>query len=413
LLIECGISLRGAERVFEVFNHDELQAAPSFTGIRKWLGRIGMYELKRENEYRDDWIFIVDFTVELGQQKALVILGVSQKYFQEEVLDRSRCLSHKDVEVLGIEIMDSTKGEMIEQQLDKISERVGVPVQIVADNGSDLAKGIRLYQQKHPGVIYTHDVTHAMALLLKKQLNSDERYQSFIKECNMCRQKLQQTELSFLAPPSQRSQCRYFNVERLTEWASNLLSFSTEILMMLVPNLDESLIIEKMIEKLEWLTEYKLDIIKWNQMLLLTRSVETHLKKSGISSQSPSDLSEYQVIFSDNSLHNFHQHVFNYVTIQSAKLNKTDTFLASSDVIESLFGKYKYFSSRCPLKEMGQMILTIYLSTMNLTTNLIKDALETISFVDVEDWLIEVFGHSTLSKRKILFSSDRHDTKTV
>jgi hypothetical protein len=33
----------------------------------------------------------------------------------------------------------------------------------------------------------------------------------------------------------------------------------------------------------------------------------------------------------------------------------------------------------CPLKEMGQMILTIYLSTMDLTTNLIKDALETIS----------------------------------
>jgi hypothetical protein len=138
LLIECGISLRGAEQVFKVFNHDELQAVPSFTGIRKWLGKIGIYELKRENEYRDDWIFVVDFTVELGQQKALVILGVSQKYFQEEVLKSSRCLSHKDVEVLGIEIMDSTKGEMIEKQLEKISGRVGVPVQIVADNGSDL-----------------------------------------------------------------------------------------------------------------------------------------------------------------------------------------------------------------------------------------------------------------------------------
>jgi hypothetical protein len=117
--------------VFEVFNHDEFQAVPSFTGIRKWLGRIGMYELKRENEYRDDWIFIVDFTVELGQQKALVILGVSPKYFQKEVGDNSRCLSHKDVEVLGIEIMDSTTGEMIEKQLDKISERVGVPVYLL------------------------------------------------------------------------------------------------------------------------------------------------------------------------------------------------------------------------------------------------------------------------------------------
>ena len=53
---------------------------------------------------------------------------------------------------------------------------------------------------------------------------------------------------------------------------------------------------------------------------------------------------------------------------------------------------------------MGLMILTIYLSTMDLTTNLIKDALEAISFVEVEDWLAEVFGCSTLSKRKTLFS---------
>jgi hypothetical protein len=136
-------------------------------------------------------------------------------------------------------------------------------------------------------------------------------------------------------------------------------------------------------------------------------------KQSGISSQSPSELSEYRVMFSDDSLQDFYQHVFDYVTIQSDKFKKKDIFLASSDVIESLFRKYKHFSSRCPLKEMGQMILTIYLSTMDLTTNLIKDALETISFVDVEDWLTEVFGRSTLSKRKILFSSDCYDTKTV
>ncbi len=40
---------------------------------------------------------------------------------------------------------------------------------------------------------------------------------------------------------------------------------------------------------------------------------------------------------------------------------------------------------------------------MNLATELIKDALETISFGAVEDWLTEVFGRSTLSKRKALF----------
>ena len=57
-----------------------------------------------------------------------------------------------------------------------------------------------------------------MALLLKYELDLDEKYQSFIQKCNISRQRLQQTGLSFLSPPTQRSQCRYFNVERLTDW---------------------------------------------------------------------------------------------------------------------------------------------------------------------------------------------------
>ncbi|MEJ6481584.1 hypothetical protein N0Y54_09630 [Nostoc punctiforme UO1] len=46
---------------------------------------------------------------------------------------------------------------------------------------------------------------------------------SFTQQCTRCRQQLQQTELSFLSPPSQRSQCRYFNIERLIDWATKIL----------------------------------------------------------------------------------------------------------------------------------------------------------------------------------------------
>lgn len=396
-----------------MLNEDESQSTPSCTGIRKWLGRVGIYELNREKEYRKDWIFIVDFTIELGHQKALVVLGVSQEYFLEKVISENRGLSHNDVELLGLEIMNSTKGELIEQKLDEISKKVGVPVQIVADNGSDLARGIKLYQLNHPESIYTHDVTHAMALLLKNQLDSDDRYQSFVKECNIFRQKLQQTELSFLAPPTQRSQCRYFNVERLTQWAINLLDLSPKTMMALMPESDLSLVTDRLIDKLGWLTGYELELIKWNQMVLLTRSVETHLKKAGISHQSPNHFEKERVVFAEPAVENLQQHIFHYLNIQSAKLKDGSTFLATSDVIESLFGKYKLFSSRCPIKEMGQTILTICLSTMNLTIEVIKDALESVSFADVEDWLDEVFGRSTLSKRTALFKGGKGDNKTV
>lgn len=412
LLIKCSISFRGIEKILELFNNLESEKTPSFTCIRKWLGRIGLYELKREKEYRNDWIFIVDFTLELGKQKALVILGISQQKLVSEIIPSSRGIYHEDVELLGLYIMNSTAGEIIKQKLDEISNLVGKPIQIVADHSSDLARGIKLYSQEHEDLIYTHDVTHAMALLLKYELNSDEKYQSFIQKCNMCRQQLQQTELSFLSPPTQRSQCRYFNVERLTDWGLNLLNSSVDTLVELVDNDDENLMKKKLIDKLGWLVDYQPDLIRWHQMTVLTRTLETQLKKQGINQQSLTNFEENEFEI-DSTLLNFYQSICDYVVTQSSHIKDEKTFLATSDVIESLFGKYKHFSTRCPFKEMGQMLLTICLSTMNLTNTIVKNALEAISFTTVEAWLDEVFGQSMLSKRKTLFSELADDTETA
>jgi hypothetical protein len=411
LLIKCGISFRGIEKTLELFNNLE-QKTPSFTCIRKWLGRIGLYELNREKEYRSDWIFIVDFTVELGKQKALVVLGISQQHLVSKIIPDGRGVLHGDVELLGLEIMDSTTGEIIKQKLDEISSRVGKPIQIVADHGSDLARGIKLYQQENEAVIYTHDVTHAMAILLKNELKSDDKYQSFIQKCNGCRQQLQQTELSFLSPPTQRSHCRYFNVERLTEWGLKLLNSPVDTLVELVKNSDPTVINQKIIDKLGWLVDYQSELIRWHQMTVLTRTLETQLKKLGINQQSLTNFEKNQVEV-DSELIKFQQQICDYLVTQSSYIPDDQTFLATSDVIESLFGKYKQFSARCPFKEMGQMLLTLCLSTMDLTNTVVKNALLTVSFADVEAWLSEVFGQSMLSKRKTLFSELVDDTKTA
>ena len=381
--------------------------------IRKWLARIGIYQLTREKQYRDDWIFIVDFTLELGKQKAMVVLGVSQEYFNEQVIAKKRGLSHPDMEILALEIMTSTKGEIILSKLEQISKKVGVPVQIVADHGSDLACGIKLYQKNHPGIIYTHDVTHAMALILKSRLNNDERYQSFVKQCNLCRQRVQQTQLSFLSPPAQRSQCRYFNVERLTNWGIKLLNSPQETLIELMPEIDAGVIEEKITQKLAWLTDYETDLQKWNQMVKMTRTAEKQLKQLGLNCQSGEDFQKNKFELVNSSLMDFQKQILNYLNSQCEQITRQGNFLGTSDVIESLFGKYKQFSARCPLKEMGQMLLTICLSTMKLTKEKVKKALETISFTDVQQWSREVFGKSMLSKRKTLFSVGREDTKTV
>ncbi len=102
------------------------------------------------------------------------------------------------------------------------------PVQIVSDRGSDLKKGINLYQQKHPAVIWTYEVTHQLALLLEKELADDESYQSFVQRCTQARQQLKQSPLYFLAPPKQRAKARYLNVEQHPHWAQQVLYYQAQ-----------------------------------------------------------------------------------------------------------------------------------------------------------------------------------------
>ena len=251
--------------------------------------------------------------------------------------------------------MHSTKGELVEQKLSQVSERVGHPVQIVADHGSDLKKGIKLYQQNHPEVIYTYDVTHGMALLLKHELAADERYQSFLQKCHQLRQQLQQTELAFLSPPAQRSQCRYFNVEKLIDWARKLLDSPLETLVELMPTLELATLKQRLFDRLGWLIDYQEDLSLWGQMVNMTRTLETQLKLCGLNQQSLTIFEQQQFSVGVNPrLERFQQQILDYVATESSQIQKGQTLLASSDVIESLFGKYKQFSSRCPLFPDGE-----------------------------------------------------------
>ncbi|MHC5754622.1 MAG: hypothetical protein ACYTXF_29105 [Nostoc sp.] len=388
------------------------EATPSFSSVRKWLGRIGLYELTRQKEYRDDWIFIVDLTVELGNEKGLVVLGVPEQLLIEEVFPSRRGLQYQDVQILGLEIMRSTKGELIEEKLTEITRKCGCPKQIIADRGSDIQRGIKLYQQNNPDVIYTYDVTHAMALLIKHELHGSAKYQSFIQQCSQCRKQLQQTELSFLSPPSQRSQCRYFNVEKLLDWAFSILNSPLDTLVDLVPNIEPDILHSKLKEKFTWLAVYQDSLINWKQMVQITRFVETQIKLCGLNQETFSMIQQHLTTLV-NYPEEFAQKILGYLTHELSFIQPGQILLATTDVLESLFGKYKQFSSRSPFKQIGQMFLSICLSTMNLTTTLVKEALETVRFLDVEDWAAQVFGQSMLSKRRILFSVSNSDTETA
>jgi hypothetical protein len=467
-------SLRGIAKTFEILSIHQAYSSPNFNTIRQWVLRLGLYELNRKREYRSDWIFILDMTIEIGKNKCLVILGISQEKLAKIIKEEARSLQHQDVEVLSLEILDTTVGIVILEKLNNLAKKVGTPIQIVSDRGSDIKKGIDLYLENNHQTIATYDITHKMANLLKHELSDDKRFQEFFKECSLTRQRVQQTDLCFLSPPTQRAKSRYHNIDILISWAikiiiyeekqdfstidntyildreayrslsqnvnkntinilkksqveqyENLDQFSQAMSIILTPEIWEAhqenicqaanLGRRKFYEKLGWLLSYRAEIQTYSDLLASTSSVQTQIKNQGLHRQSCSQWQSLALALGSSSvnpiLFKIHRQIEEYLVDETTKITTDIVLLGSSDVIESLFGKYKVFAQRRPIKELGASILLIPLSTIEITVELVKEAMESIRFIDVDTWTKSIFGSSMLSRRRNLNFRSNSDTE--
>lgn len=79
--------------------------------------------------------------------------------------------------------------------------------------------------------------------------------------------------------------------------------------------------------------------------------------------------------------------------------------LASSDVIESVFGKYKFLTRDSPLKEVGKRLLLIPVFLTQLSTDLVQEAMEKVRNSDVDKWAKEACGISMLAKCRQVFKT--------
>lgn len=164
LVLSAATSLRCASRVIETvmtFLQIPLPSPSYFTG-RLWLLRIGYYKLTRPKEHADDWVWIVDHTVQIGVEKCFVILGIRLCS-----IPRSRCISHENVEPIALFPVKQSNGEIVWQQLEETIEKTGVPREIIGDQGTDLAAGIKKFCQNHQETCYIYDIKHKIAAVLK------------------------------------------------------------------------------------------------------------------------------------------------------------------------------------------------------------------------------------------------------
>ncbi len=463
--------------------------SPAMTTIRLWVLRLGLFLLRQPIPEADDWIFLIDHTCELGPGKVLVILGVRQSQLQPGAYN----LAHQDVELLHLEPMDTSTGDLMYGILTDLSDRVGVPRQIISDHGSDLVKAERLFVADHPGVRVTWDITHCMARFLLAEIATDEHWQRFRQACSETRNAVQQTPLRFLAPPSQKGASRCEHFDRLVLWGDDLLRFAERadfhqisirhqcdseardqlkdqldgtVLKLLEPlqervfterqGLEQTLretldadtfrtwsdkIIEAsdcgrrmFMERYGWVCEYQDDLrLCYCPIVRMVYAAEKLVKREGLHEETATRFREHldqaaeiidaRPVAAEPSTHTdrvakLQARIVGYMNEQSCGCPIDESLLGTSDVLESLFGKYKTYSSRSSFKELGASLLLLPVLTARLTSDMIRNALEAVSVVALKQWVESNIGITALAQRIKAFrrpkpTENRHEQNTV
>lgn len=114
-------SLRGATRCFQLISEFFKGGSPCHVVIQNWIMRLGFYKLLKPVEWREDWIYLLDHTIDFEVKKCLVVLGVTLEKFRQ-----NQCkLRHQDMEILAISIHESATAASVEETLETVSATTG------------------------------------------------------------------------------------------------------------------------------------------------------------------------------------------------------------------------------------------------------------------------------------------------
>lgn len=374
---------------------------PSWYAGRLWLLKLGYYKLTRTKEYAEDWIWIVDHSIQLGADKCLVILGI-----RASKLPTNRPLILKDVEPIELLPVKKSNGDIVYEQLQKAVKKTGIPRAIVGDEGSDLKAGINKFREANKYIAYIHDIKHKVAILLKRELKNDKSWESFIELASTTQSYVQQTELAAISPPNQRSKARYMNVDKLVNWGKQALQT-------LENNEQTDMFASKPLQaKLGWLKHYKNEIVEWDNIITVATTVENYVRNNGVFRGMTDKLQvELDNIDANNRVEKFKGNLLSSVLTDEGKAHIGETLLGSSEIIESLFGKYKNIEKEQAGSGFTKLILSIPAVVANTTSTIVNTAMEHVKIKEINQWFANNIGSSVQAKRKEVIAINKERNK--
>lgn len=365
---------------------------PSFTTIRSWLLRVGHYALTRPLDQSKPWLWLVDHTIQIGTQKILVILGCPM----DQVPFGQRALQLSDLQLVALVPMEKSNAALVEAELEQAVQRTGRPRLIVSDQGSDIKKGIRDFQGWYPRTAYVPDVAHYGATLLEHAWDDQPRWQQFIKELQSTSAKVRQTKSAYLLAPRMRAKARFMNVHVQLRFARRVL----KLLQREVPH-------PKAVEYYGWLTDYQEDLAVWEREHGVVQTAIELVRVQGLhAGTGPLMEQAWGEIGSRDSTVRIAERLREYVTNYQPTA-KDERFVASTEILESSFGKLKRIERQQSQDGMTGLVLVLGAMVGTCTDADLKEALEATPQKKVDNWVGRVLGQSMQWFRRQFFGKTK------
>jgi len=394
--------MRSCIRVYSLINRHI--KVPHFTSVRNWMMLIGFWMIEKRRLLANDWLWMIDFSASVGQDKVLVVLGIRQR----DLVEKRGALQLEDMDVLGIQPMKQTLNTEVIKLLDRCVERFGIPKQIISDRGSDVKKASEGFSKQSDQTRVSFDFKHKAACLLKEELKNDSCWNEYITRMNQCRNQVQQTEISPLKPCRLKTKARYMNLEPIGRWFSKAKSWLTADCQGELEELCNNQG-DKAREKLDWIHDYSQDMDQWNEYLTICESLSKEVAIQHLHSELPSILrqkiDELGLVSQKSIL--FAEKLVQFSTEQCEGLQPGDQYLSSTEILECLFGQGKVIQKDQSKCGMTGLILTHALQAGDSIQKYSQQALKETKIVEVREWVKENFGKTELSLRKQFFQGPK------
>ena len=457
--MSCNSGFRGTARMFEIMQSFFNINTMSYNSIRGWVLRLGYGLLHQPVQRRDDWIYILDFSIQLGNERCLLILGVTRESLRTDGYE----LKHGQVRVLDIFVKSGFTGENVQDRLNFVKQKTGTPYQTVSDGGSDIIKGIRLFCNQNTSIIATYEASHMIGVALKHHLQNNIQWNELQEDLSTLSQEIKQTEMSFLRPVSITKKARWLNLQKQVNWLQNICNYedcgdysliqtgckidnNADILETLAPfceNKRQQNQIKKQMDRLifedkeaahKWtqqstdnstiaiedikvidagkqrfedkfniLDKHKTFIKELDQLVNVAETIKRTVGKEGLSLDVFQNLEHLQTPQMYSGAREVYFDVINRLQVEQSKCGaETTPLLCSSDIIESIFGKFK-MKAKQSVGGIYETVLNIAIFCNDITDDVIKKVMPSVKIEDVQKWFLEMAGVSNLAKRRVAF----------